>query len=310
MASWLGSMTVGDLFGLFCMHVLMPAAILLEYLVVIPKGRHEYVTWAYDLNFFVVWFLTFNVYSNYYMLMIRHSRVEKTVRVREYHDVSEDNKTPTETNYCSLCEMDVPPRAWHCKVCKVCILNRDHHCFFSATCVGHNNQRYFMCFVFYVWLGISYGIFLNLFIFIEHARLNTGQHIETYIDNTYKYIGYHVLGIENIDPETDFSLLTFDWSSTFIYGGWLAFELLAVIIHYPVSMLLLYSMLTLYKGYPPSRNQLKAPTTNTITNIKIMLGERWYLVWLSAFIPSRLHHDGYSYEKLARKDMDLENSLI
>lgn len=294
-AQWIGSITMSDLFGLFCMHLLLPGAILLEYLVILPKGRHASVTWAYDLNFYAVWFLTFSMYSNYYLIIINHSRVSK-------------NTVTTLSTRCNSCNTYVPPRAWHCNVCKTCILNRDHHCYFTATCIGHNNQRYFLCFVFYVWLSITYAVFVNLFIFMDYVRLHPD--LNTWIEESYKYIGYHVLGIDSLHFRDDLVDFKFDSMSAFVFAGWIGYELLCIVFHYFVSMLLLYSLVTLYKGCPPCRSQQVPPSTEFMRNIRTMLGHRWYLVLICAFIPSQLYHDGYSYTKQGRRDLDLEKSNI
>ncbi|KAJ8322297.1 hypothetical protein KUTeg_000768 [Tegillarca granosa] len=61
--------------------------------------------------------------------------------------------------YCSTCDMKIPPRTHHCNFCQKCILKRDHHCFMVGTCIGYKNQRYFVVLAFYAVLcGIGGGL--------------------------------------------------------------------------------------------------------------------------------------------------------
>jgi len=62
---------------------------------------------------------------------------------------------------CSECQRLAPPRSWHCKVCKVCVLKRDHHCLYTGCCIGHRNHRFFMGFIFYLFVGSVYALVYN-----------------------------------------------------------------------------------------------------------------------------------------------------
>ena len=62
---------------------------------------------------------------------------------------------------CKRCNSAKPPRAHHCSVCGRCVLRMDHHCPFTNCCVGLLNERYFVAWVFSVWLGCLYGSLLS-----------------------------------------------------------------------------------------------------------------------------------------------------
>lgn len=59
---------------------------------------------------------------------------------------------------CHKCEAPKPPRAHHCRICNKCVLKMDHHCPWMFNCVGHNNHRYFMIFIVFMWLGTCYVV--------------------------------------------------------------------------------------------------------------------------------------------------------
>ncbi|CAD8120556.1 unnamed protein product [Paramecium sonneborni] len=64
--------------------------------------------------------------------------------------------------FCHFCQLPKPKRAHHCSICKKCILKMDHHCPWVNNCVGHQNHRYFILFLTYIFLGTSFATLLNL----------------------------------------------------------------------------------------------------------------------------------------------------
>jgi len=68
----------------------------------------------------------------------------------------------TSSTFCDKCSMMRPARAHHCKSCKRCILKMDHHCPWLNNCVGHNNQRYFCIFLFYLAIGSTITVLISL----------------------------------------------------------------------------------------------------------------------------------------------------
>ena len=71
-------------------------------------------------------------------------------------------------HYCAVCEAVAPPRAWHCTTCGLCILKREHHCMFAGYCVGHFNNRYFILFLAWTWMGVVYCTYLNtVYVYLE-----------------------------------------------------------------------------------------------------------------------------------------------
>ena len=57
---------------------------------------------------------------------------------------------------CKKCDQPRPARAHHCRLCGFCVLKMDHHCPWLNNCVGHNNHRYFMLFIIYIWQAVLF----------------------------------------------------------------------------------------------------------------------------------------------------------
>ena len=70
------------------------------------------------------------------------------------------------SKYCKTCREAKPERSHHCHICNTCVCRMDHHCPWVNTCVGYQNHRYFVLFLFYLWVACSYiGINLALVMF-------------------------------------------------------------------------------------------------------------------------------------------------
>jgi hypothetical protein len=59
---------------------------------------------------------------------------------------------------CKKCSTMKAPATHHCSQCGSCIAEMDHHCPWVNNCVGYYNQKYFLLFLVYVFLGSSHGI--------------------------------------------------------------------------------------------------------------------------------------------------------
>ncbi len=73
---------------------------------------------------------------------------------------------------CHECNQVQPPRTFHCDVCQRCVLKGDHHCFWTGNCIGLRNQKFFLQYLFYMWLGTGYiGLLLTDFLTISAMEL-------------------------------------------------------------------------------------------------------------------------------------------
>ncbi|RDD42258.1 putative ZDHHC-type palmitoyltransferase 8 [Trichoplax sp. H2] len=72
----------------------------------------------------------------------------------------------TDYPVCTKCDRIKVGATRHCKVCQRCICMMDHHCPFTVNCVGLNNFYYFVSFLGYAWLGMSFAIYMTFTAFM------------------------------------------------------------------------------------------------------------------------------------------------
>ena len=63
-------------------------------------------------------------------------------------------------NKCKKCESVKAPKSHHCSICKTCVARMDHHCPWVNNCVGCDNQKFFLQFLIYVFLGSFHALAL------------------------------------------------------------------------------------------------------------------------------------------------------
>lgn len=68
-----------------------------------------------------------------------------------------------ELKRCDKCYVVRTPRVHHCSVCKGCVMKMDHHCPWINNCVGQFNQKFFIQFCFYCFIGCTQAAFITLY---------------------------------------------------------------------------------------------------------------------------------------------------
>jgi hypothetical protein len=58
---------------------------------------------------------------------------------------------------CNRCNIVKPDRAHHCSTCQRCYHEFDHHCPFVANCVAKRNRRFFVQFLFWAVVGLTWA---------------------------------------------------------------------------------------------------------------------------------------------------------
>jgi DHHC palmitoyltransferase len=59
---------------------------------------------------------------------------------------------------CSECVDLKPLRTRHCSVCNRCVFDLDHHSPWVNNCLGLENQRFYLLFLLYLFLGLGYNL--------------------------------------------------------------------------------------------------------------------------------------------------------
>lgn len=70
--------------------------------------------------------------------------------------------------YCEKCNQWKPDRTHHCRACKKCIHRMDHHCPWINNCVGAKNQKFFSCFLLYVFLCCFEVISIMIYVVVVY----------------------------------------------------------------------------------------------------------------------------------------------
>ncbi|PNH06833.1 putative ZDHHC-type palmitoyltransferase 4 [Tetrabaena socialis] len=96
--------------------------------------------------------LLFNVFWNQ-----AHCTLTSPGNTLEVHEQALQLAMNFDWRWCRKCNRPKPPLSHHCSICRRCVLKMDHHCVWMANCVGFYNYRYFVLFLFYMWVGAAYS---------------------------------------------------------------------------------------------------------------------------------------------------------
>jgi hypothetical protein len=93
------------------------------------------------------------------------TRVKKMPPVIDYNDsLSAAEIAHIESIFgrrCGKCATIKVPQSHHCSTCGGCIARMDHHCPWVNNCVGFYNQKHFLLFLIYVFLGSAHALVLT-----------------------------------------------------------------------------------------------------------------------------------------------------
>ena len=239
-----------------------------EWMTVLPLYHAPFSTWWY-LHTFCGLFAFINVLTNLYYMMA----TDTTTGSASLPSVLKPGWI-----YCPFCQHNSPPRSFHCHICDTCILKRDHHCIFGGKCIGYKNYRFYIMMVIYLWIGAVYA---NIYHF-EYVHGKAGG---------FKMATFFTMFMP-------FIMLIFGYATGYQFyvlflAGVSIFSLLLF------TGLLYHQIRLISKGqvtYERKRGKLEY-NLGLIENIKDVLGTRWYIAWISPFIPSPLPGDGVVFRR-------------
>ena len=79
--------------------------------------------------------------------------------------------------YCKYCKEIKPLRTHHCSLCQKCHLRMDHHCPLVNNCIGLCNFRYFILFLFYLWVVCIFNTILSVYPFFSLKRFDNNNEL-------------------------------------------------------------------------------------------------------------------------------------
>lgn len=148
-------------------------------------------------------------------------------------------------------------------------------------CIGHHNHRYFIMLVAYLFIGTTYAcLYNNTFIWIIHGDIFTAS----------------ATLLKIIFP---LAMLAYELSITQFY---FLVYLINMIGCFFTGFLLLYHGKVILDGRVTHElsNQFNVGWKE---NIRMVLGKRWYLTWVSPFVESTLPHDGIHWDKILEESI-------
>jgi palmitoyltransferase len=183
-----------------------------------------------------------------------------------------------EWRYCAACEQYAPPRAYHCHTCDKCILKRHNHCLFLGKCVGHNNLRFYIVFILYVFLGAVYSTYLNWAHFVRmYGELSLKSFFITIMPMFAWAFGM---------------VTTAEFFFTFINTIALIVSLI-MLIYFFINLRMVLNGQT----WNESAKNVRTYALGWRHNLVEALGTNWLASLLNAFASLRLPGDGTSFRK-------------
>lgn len=262
---------IPDIAATLFLTFVIPITFWFEIFIVLPEF-HAIGSKFYIFTFIAGVYLLLNVKANMLAVMLCDTSIKGKIL-----NPPEDESKKELWRLCTVCETLAPPRSWHCNTCKTCILKRDHHCIFTGCCIGHSNHRYFLMLLLFLFIGTAYAsVYNTIFIWWVHA--------DTYAN--------WVTAVKMIFP-----LMMFVIEVTSGNSYLLLYELNLIGMGISLLLLIYHGNIVLDGAVAHER---KNPLYNLgwKQNLKMVLGERWYLVWISPFIESKLPHDGIHWEDI------------
>lgn len=265
--------TIPDVAATTFLLTMIPVTFWFELWIVVPE-IHGFGSGLHLFYFGLGVFVAFNIVSNLFAIMICETSLRNQI-VQPPENAEEKG-----WRLCTTCEAVAPPRSWHCSVCNTCILKRDHHCIFSGCCIGFHNHRYFMMLLFYLALATGLcAVYNSYFIWFVNA-----SDFKAWVSYAKVMFPLAFLVVDYSFRQYYFLIYLIDMIGAFLTGT------------------LFYYHCTLIKDgtvvHERNRKIGKVYNLGLKQNILLVLGQRYYLTWVSPFVTSTISHDGIHWENI------------
>ena len=204
--------------------------------------------------------------------------VGSTVVPHELYQFDPELKSGEVDRYCRHCDCYKSWRAHHCSVCSRCVLKMDHHCPFVWNCVGYANYRYFYLFMFYLWTGSVYYVWLGYGAMASLFRIKSCA---------FEWLPFFLCQITKLKVERNELFVFLYYTGIGIIVMMLPF----VGFH---SYLVMTNQSTIEaiskrsnRKWARLRFVKKLYSINVMENIKEVIGEKWYLALLPIWTTPR-----------------------
>lgn len=258
--------TIKDGFVTGFVFTIIPLIYYFELFVVLPRYYRQWSA-SYNVHFFMGTFIMFNICSNLVAIMMCETSIKGKILPSELKP---------DWRLCTVCEVLAPPRSWHCNICNVCILKRDHHCMFTSCCIGHENHRFFLVFVFYMFAATVYASYYNVSFLWDYITFDSWRSV-------FKLI-------------FPLATLFMEWTENQLFVFYVIIVLLGGAFTGTLFYFHLDLMLRSVVTHERHKNIKSKYDRGYLNNVKLVLGENWFLVWLSPWITSKLPCDGIDWK--------------
>ncbi|XP_016952220.1 uncharacterized protein LOC108026038 [Drosophila biarmipes] len=232
-----------------------------------------YKDMAYELYWLLAIFIMQNILGNWWACYRTSSSVESLPKDSQKPVPEEEHLW----RFCESCKKLMPPRSWHCALCKCCILRRDHHCIFTATCIGHNNQRYFFWFAFYLTFGLVVS-FVTFCLYLRTTGCNLFVLPDLYSNMILEFLCTHR---NTTSGGSVFQTITYVLNV-------FALVIPGFMLAYQVQILWLNS--SYYQVFD------RVYDLGFLENCKLIMGQRGLWTFLTPWLKSPLPHDGTQWQ--------------
>ncbi|XP_017079597.2 probable palmitoyltransferase ZDHHC24 [Drosophila eugracilis] len=218
----------------------------------------------HKLNWLLGIYIVFNILGNWWLAFESNTSVESLSLKRQLPEPGEAHLW----HYCPTCQKFVPPRSWHCRLCNTCILKRDHHCIITGNCIGHNNQRYFLAFLFHLTFGCGVALVYNVMLSWKNNAFIVAEPILV-VGQDYSQ-----------DPDLNWKILI----ATLVKLNFFLF--MVPLLMFVFQMVMVHRNSSCYMMLDRSYD------VGWRRNFDIVLGKRRFWVFLSPTVASPLPNDG------------------